>query len=99
MFWKITKPNETKLDIHIGFCTLYLVSSLMYIHIIPEIWGLVFKARVLALMVKEAMNHIGFEWHHTLIYICLDHLFFGFIESLWFQVVHMYVCMCVIQII
>ncbi len=69
MFWKITKPNETKLDIHIGFCPLYLVSLLMYIHIIPKIWGLVFKARVLDLMAKEAMNHIGFEWHDTLIYI------------------------------
>jgi hypothetical protein len=54
MFWKINKPNETKLDIHIGFCPLYLVSSLMYTYIIPKIWGLVFKARVLAFMAKRS---------------------------------------------
>jgi hypothetical protein len=41
----------------------------MYIHIIPKKLGLVFKAKVLALMAKEAMNHIGFEWHDTLIYM------------------------------
>jgi len=103
MFWKINKPNEMKLDIHIGFCPLYLVSSLMYIHIIPKIWGLVFNARVLAFMAKRSYEPywLWVAWHvhlyiYIYIYICLHHLFFGFIESLWFQVVHMYVvCMYV----